>query len=100
MDNQANADDPVGRLEAPPGTAFGNVQGRNAGPTAAIVLAGVVLFGAIGGWLATRPDEPSAIEMIAPADIPSAIGTLTQGVAQNVRADYRGCRFPMGYVTV
>jgi hypothetical protein len=100
MENQANADEPLDRLRIGTDPTFDSGRDRNLVPPLAILLGGVILFGAIGGWLATRSEEPPAVAMVSPADIPDAIATLNPGAAQQARSDSRECRFPLGFLTI
>jgi hypothetical protein len=70
-------------------------------PSAAAIVAGLVVVGALGGWFLVRDKNAvPTIDEVAPADFRDALATIAPSAAQNARPDFEGCRFPMGMVVV
>jgi hypothetical protein len=103
MLNQGDVDEPSDRLGGRTEPASVDSPGRNPLPSLVILLTGAITLGAIGGYFLTpRGAEPPlpVVAMISPEEIPEAIMTLNPGAQQNAQSDSRGCRFPMGFLTV
>jgi hypothetical protein len=76
--------------------------GKNSLPTLALLLAGTIVLGTVGGWFLSSQDSPDAplVAMLSPEQLADAIPTLNAGAQATARSDPRECRFPIGFITV
>jgi hypothetical protein len=77
--------------------------GKNPLPTLAVLIAGTIMLGAVGGWLLSSrdaaPDAP-VVAMLSSEQLADAIPTLNPSAQQTARSDPRECRSPFGFITV
>lgn len=92
-----------GNRHRDPGPAQGpRPSGTSSLPSLAIILFATILLGGAGGWFLSSQGDTSvpAVSAVAPEEIPAAIETLNQAAQQSMKSDSRGCRYPMGFITV
>ena len=92
-----NWDDRDQRPELP-----GGRPGNNSLPIFALLLAGIIALGAVGGWFLSSQSASDApvVAMLSPEQLAEAIPTLSAGAQQAARSDPRECRVAMGFITV
>jgi hypothetical protein len=95
------------RAEVPGDRSLGGASRppRSSLPPLTIALLVITMLGGIGGYFfatqAAAPTTPAPlVDMVAPEDMADAITTLSPNAVPNTRSDNRGCRFPIGFMTV
>jgi hypothetical protein len=75
---------------------------KNSLPILALLLAGIIALGAVGGWFLSSQSASDApvVAMLSPEQLAEAIPTLSAGAQQAARSDPRECRVAMGFITV
>ena len=75
---------------------------KNSLPILALLLAGIIALGAVGGWFLSSQSASDApvVAMLSPEQLAEAIPTLSAGAQQAARSDPRECRVTMGFITV
>ena len=75
---------------------------KNSLPILALLLAGIIALGAVGGWFLSSQSASDApvVAMLLPEQLAEAIPTLSAGAQQAARSDPRECRVAMGFITV
>jgi len=76
--------------------------GKAALPTLALLLTGIIMLGAVGGWFLSPREASDApvVAMLSPEQLPDAIASLNAGAQATARSDQRECRVPFGFITV
>jgi hypothetical protein len=81
---------------------LGGRPGKNSLPILALLLAGIIALGAVGGWFVSsqKASDAPVVAMLSPEQLAEAIPTLSAGAQQAARSDPRECRVAMGFITV